>query len=507
MSIISNKLQSFGYYVNKLPLYLQNSYGFIEHFRIWYETLTSGVVYTADEILNLLNIFDKNYLKYIDSLKHHDKVFLISKEELTNLDYSITTSKTVTDYAKCQGVYDDQTNWWLRSPIDNNFYEFSSEMVQTPSGYGGCINTTVGIVPAIKINSNGLTLGSTYTFGKYPQTKIIDTNIINALNALVSDPSVSLFGWISYKYYFNSKIEDYMYYVDVEYNSTKYRGVYFTKYRPTSTLGIESETQLINGYTSGNVYWFSFDDISWAVLSNTNDEAFLLCNNILDSQTFQNLYENQFGSLYNKTDDIVINAYANNYYYSSIRKWLNDEFITTAFDNTSLILAKFVDCSSKTTFSYNSSNQNNPYAIYAVDYDHTEILDFLAHLFGQSRHPKVIINGSSVYLDLSDEELLILIKVQILRNYFEGTREKLMKLYEDIGLNVLYITNSSSSLNCDVYLLYASSNSYSNNIQKMFLNGLLTIESFGIKYTYAVQSVTDAGIWDQVEWGVGLWMI
>lgn len=66
-SILNEKLQSFDYYKNKLPLYLQNSYGFIEHFRIWYDVLTGeqGVVKFADYLLNGLNIFDEDYLNFV----------------------------------------------------------------------------------------------------------------------------------------------------------------------------------------------------------------------------------------------------------------------------------------------------------------------------------------------------------------------------------------------------------------------------------------------------------
>lgn len=66
-SILPEKLKSFDYYVNKLPLFLQNSYGFIEHYRIWYNLLISeneyeGISNVSDIILYLLDIFDKDYL-------------------------------------------------------------------------------------------------------------------------------------------------------------------------------------------------------------------------------------------------------------------------------------------------------------------------------------------------------------------------------------------------------------------------------------------------------------
>lgn len=81
ISIVPAKLQNFEFYENLVPLYLRNSYGFMEHFRIWYDLLVgqplycsndlnasesitvsegSSISYTIDMLLELLNIFDLN---------------------------------------------------------------------------------------------------------------------------------------------------------------------------------------------------------------------------------------------------------------------------------------------------------------------------------------------------------------------------------------------------------------------------------------------------------------
>lgn len=81
ISIVPKELQDFEFYKRLVPLYLQNSYGFMEHFRIWYDLMVgqplycsddlsvdnnlvvsegSSVSYTIDMILELLNIFDLN---------------------------------------------------------------------------------------------------------------------------------------------------------------------------------------------------------------------------------------------------------------------------------------------------------------------------------------------------------------------------------------------------------------------------------------------------------------
>ena len=81
ISVVPKLLQNFEFYENLVPLYLRNSYGFMEHFRIWYDLLVgqplycsndlnvnesitvsegSSVSYTIDMLLELLNIFDLN---------------------------------------------------------------------------------------------------------------------------------------------------------------------------------------------------------------------------------------------------------------------------------------------------------------------------------------------------------------------------------------------------------------------------------------------------------------
>lgn len=74
MSVLIDKLKSFDYYKDKLPIYLQNSYGFIEHFRIWHDLLigqseNTGVVGASDTMLDLLDIFSDDYLDKLNALE------------------------------------------------------------------------------------------------------------------------------------------------------------------------------------------------------------------------------------------------------------------------------------------------------------------------------------------------------------------------------------------------------------------------------------------------------
>ncbi len=74
VSILPEQLKSFDYYKDKLPMYLQNSYGFIEHYRIWYDMLMgkpgtiNGIVPSVDMLLYMLDIFDSSYFGELGKL-------------------------------------------------------------------------------------------------------------------------------------------------------------------------------------------------------------------------------------------------------------------------------------------------------------------------------------------------------------------------------------------------------------------------------------------------------
>lgn len=80
--LLPKELRSFRYYERKLPLYLRNDENFLEHFKIWYEVCMGkgdegeikdfcGVSPSADLILYLLDIYDKDFLTTIQSLKNY----------------------------------------------------------------------------------------------------------------------------------------------------------------------------------------------------------------------------------------------------------------------------------------------------------------------------------------------------------------------------------------------------------------------------------------------------
>ena len=189
------------------------------------------------------------------------------------------------------------------------------------------------------------------TFGSYPQSLVTNSSIKYNLKEKIGKlPTYSNnYNWTSYGYYKDgSNSTNYMWYQDITFNEEKYRAVYFTSYRPTSTVNgstQEKSHQDNNGYYTSNVYYFKFEPITWKVLKLDNDKnkAFLFANIALDSQSFNNVDESK-----------TVNGetiYANNYEYSTIRQWLNYYFYNTAFNinEKSIILDTVVDNSAEST--------------------------------------------------------------------------------------------------------------------------------------------------------------
>ncbi len=198
----------------------------------------------------------------------------------------------------------------------------------------------------------------TVTFGTYPQSKVEDTALQSMLNAEIQNKlpsSDNANGWTDYGYYIEGEVQSYMWYVDVNYQKDKYRGVYFTSYRPYKTSyssNAENTYQFDNGYNTNTVYWFKWETITWRIFNNDGGKALIMSDLIIDSQQY---YHEDSGTrtIGGKT------VYPNNYKESDIRKWLNTDFYNAAFDELSkkFIIQTEVDNSASTT-----GSSNNQYA-------------------------------------------------------------------------------------------------------------------------------------------------
>ena len=79
----------------------------------------------------------------------------------------------------------------------------------------------------------------------------------------------------------------------------------------------------------------------------------MLCDSILTAMAYQDdyYYDNPTNSYYTTANGAPRGTYANNYKYSKVRNWLNNEFYNTAFDEMqrSLLETMLVDNSAATT--------------------------------------------------------------------------------------------------------------------------------------------------------------
>lgn len=137
-----------------------------------------------------------------------------------------------------------------------------------------------------------------------------------------------------------------------------------------------------------------------------------------------------------------------------------------------------------------------------TDIDESDILDKIASIYGVARTFSVSYTTSSTsvtdkQISLNNEELVVLIKARIIQNTYKGTYEECMSLYRLIGLDqFIIINNDVEDATCNMYLQPQSS----ENIQDMFLAGLLSLESLGITYNYDLVSATSLGLWDVSDW-------
>lgn len=149
-----------------------------------------------------------------------------------------------------------------------------------------------------------------------------------------------------------------------------------------------------------------------------------------------------------------------------------------------------------------------------------DILDKLGSIFGVTRHFTVEyeVEGEKVseLLTLDNNDFLILIKAQIIKNYCEGTREQISEYYKSVGLQLYVQTDNTSDATANLYLTTGTGDTqynYSENVKKMFLGGMLRIESVGIKYQEAFVDISRLLFWDTINaeatngWDGGEWII
>ena len=398
-SIIDSKaLQDTAYYDSKSNIhytdsnkeYYANNYS-QSTLRRWLNEDFYNIAFTSDEQALLAVYACDNSAYSTDGSNYNskplitkDKVFILSYSEVKKTDWGFSESTDEsesrvaygTDYAMSQPLdtrfSGGKSPWWLRSPAPGGSFGTMSSCIVEPNGIicgsywyaynynpmsqyeykdgdESVTNIECGVRPALQLirTPSGAYTKCNYfiEYGNYPQSRVIKSDLISELTALVPEDTRL---WDSYGYYsgtgefFDGLMEakDYMRYKDVVFEGKKYRAVVFDTYRPADT-GIEStETvyshQSENGYSINTVYWFIFEPIKWWVLD--PESGLAMCETAIDSQAYNNfmLWFDINGDGVWDEDDIIYGDkaqthYANDYENSSIRKWLNDDFFNTAF--------------------------------------------------------------------------------------------------------------------------------------------------------------------------------
>ena len=174
-------------------------------------------------------------------------------------------------------------------------------------------------------------VGDLIEFGSYPQSEVKDSDLISKIEA--AGASVS---WIDYNYYAGTgnfadgnmkPVDGMMLYKDIPYGGSKYRAVKINQNRTYDTCYTSSATfQNDNGYYTGNTYYFKYELLTWRVLDPS--EGYVMCNQIIDSQAYQNFIYSNGSQFYNSKGCA---NYASDWVTSSLRQWLNSSFYNTAF--------------------------------------------------------------------------------------------------------------------------------------------------------------------------------
>lgn len=209
-------------------------------------------------------------------------------------------------------------------------------------------------------------VGDIITFGSYPQSRVINSNTLAALDAVKKD-------WKKVGYYQGDAD---MQYADIVVDGNKYRAVQFNKYKLNNAWEStdcfdrnEHENihlycdQYNNGYRINITYYFKFEPLRWRILD--PKAGLILSEYIVDSQAFNKVvYEGEIdddneGDQWLWRDEAhTINA--NDYESSDIREWLNAEFYNTVFtpEERKRVLATSLDnsadscCGNKENFNH-----------------------------------------------------------------------------------------------------------------------------------------------------------
>lgn len=205
----------------------------------------------------------------------------------TNQEYTLTINSDITTYIYSRYMTDIEENEW---------------------------NSTHGVTPTLSANK--------VIYGMYPQSNVNESAIIDKLEQL----SPTRFNGY---YYYNHE-----YYVKKTARLA----------RDLNTHELLSIRKFDNGdeFIEDETYWFKVEPVSWEILKESSNQYNLVSEKLLDVQRYHRNSSTRI------IDEKTI--YSNNYKYSDIRQWLNNDFISSSFAfNKSNLTIMEVDNSKEST--------------------------------------------------------------------------------------------------------------------------------------------------------------
>ena len=246
-------------------------------------------------------------------------ISLISLFNLSSCSDSISTSSSMINKESSSLSINESTSNYISSTSSELNVSSSSEVSSSSSTISSSTSSNDGVenIPGVfpyLSNDN-----KTVQYGFYPQSYVKDKELIKSLNEL-------------------NESDNYWYYYEDSYYVKEIAKVY-----KGDSYSFNDNTSIVNG----DEYWFKCEPITWDVLCNENGNYTLVSSLLLDVGVYYNNYENR---IINEK-----NIYANDYEYSDIREWINNEFFNSAFrlNNKNIV---------------NTSINNNEDKVYLLSY-------------------------------------------------------------------------------------------------------------------------------------------
>ena len=233
-------------------------------------------------------------------------------------EYTVTNSPINNKHHLFKGWYDKDGNLLSTNPRytltinpDITTYIYSRYMTDIEESEW---NSTHGVTPTLSVNK--------VIYGMYPQSNVNEPAVIDKLEQL----SPTRFNGY---YYYNHE-----YYVKKTARLA----------RDLNTHELLSIRIFDNGdeFIEDKAYWFKVEPVSWKILKESSNQYNLVSEKLLDVQRYHR------NSATRIIDEKTI--YSNNYKYSDIRQWLNNDFMSTTFTfNKSNLSIMEVDNSKEST--------------------------------------------------------------------------------------------------------------------------------------------------------------